>query len=79
MQGPKWPSLLKYGSRDTRCIDFPRVDGLSTDPRVLGRHQAQEVGRLNETPGVLAPAQNGSPVHSPQGLITWTAKKAHIL
>ena len=39
MQGPKWPFLLRYGSRDTRRIDFPQVDGLSTDPRVLGRHR----------------------------------------
>ena len=38
MYGPKRPFLLRYGSRDTRRIDFPRVDGLSTDPRVLGRH-----------------------------------------
>ena len=39
MQGPKCPFLLRYRSRDTRRIDFPRVDGLSTDPRVLGCHQ----------------------------------------
>ena len=38
MYGLKWPFLLSYGSRDMRRIDFPRVDGLSTDPRVLGRH-----------------------------------------
>ena len=38
MYGPKWPFLLRYGSRDTRRIDFPPVDGLSTDPPVLGRH-----------------------------------------
>ena len=38
MYGPKWPFLPRYGSRDTRRIDFPRVDGLSTDPRVLGCH-----------------------------------------
>ena len=37
MYGPKWSFLLRYGSRDTRRIDFSRVDGLSTDPRVLGR------------------------------------------
>ena len=30
--------LLRYGSRDTRRIDFSRVDGLSTDTPVLGRH-----------------------------------------
>ena len=32
------PFLLRYGSRDTRHIDFPRVDGQSTDTPVLGRH-----------------------------------------
>ena len=36
--GPKRPFLLRYGSRDTRRVDFPRVDGQSTDPQVLGRH-----------------------------------------
>ena len=38
MYGLKWPFLLRYGSRDTRSIDFLRVDGLSTDTPVLGRH-----------------------------------------
>ena len=38
MQGPKWPFLFRYGSRNTRRIDFPRVDRLSTDPQVLGRN-----------------------------------------
>ena len=38
MYGPKRQFLLRYGSRDTRRIDFSRVDGLSTDPPVLGRH-----------------------------------------
>ena len=38
MYGPKWPFSLRYRSRDTRHIDFLRVDGQSTDPRVLGRH-----------------------------------------
>ena len=38
MYGPKGPFLLRYGSRDSRHIDFPRVDGLSTDTPVLGRH-----------------------------------------
>ena len=27
MYGPKRPFLLRYGSRDTRRIDFSRVDG----------------------------------------------------
>ena len=39
MYGPKRPFLFRYGSRDTRCIDFSRVDGLSTDTSVLGRHK----------------------------------------
>ena len=38
MQGPKWPFVLRYASRDTRHIDFPQVDGLSTDTPDLGRH-----------------------------------------
>ena len=38
MYGPKWPYLLGYGSRDTRRIDFSRVDGSSTDTPILGRH-----------------------------------------
>ena len=37
--GPGGQFLLKYGSRDTRRIDFPRVDGLSTDTPGLGCHQ----------------------------------------
>ena len=32
------PFLLSYGSRDTRHVDFPRVNGLSTDTPDLGRH-----------------------------------------
>ena len=39
MYGPKWPFSLRYGSHDTRCIDFSRVDGLSMDTPVLGRHK----------------------------------------
>ena len=38
MYGPKWPFLLRYGYRNMRRIDFPRVDGLSTDTSGLGRH-----------------------------------------
>ena len=38
MYGPKWPFSHRYGSRDTRHIDFSWVDGLSTDTPVLGRH-----------------------------------------
>ena len=41
MYGPKWPFLLMYGSHDMRHTGFPRVDGLSTDPRNLGRHNAR--------------------------------------
>ena len=36
MYGPKGPFLLRYGSRDTRHIDFPWVDGLSTDTPGFG-------------------------------------------
>ena len=38
MYGPKWPFLLMYESHDMRHTGFPRVDGLSMDPRDLGRH-----------------------------------------
>ena len=38
MYGPKWPFLLRYGSRDTRHIDFPCVDGLSMDTLGVERH-----------------------------------------
>ena len=41
MYGPKWPCLLRYGSRDMRRIDFLRVNELSTDPPILGRHKAR--------------------------------------
>ena len=36
MQGPKWPFLLRYESRDTRRLDFPQVDGLSTNTLGFG-------------------------------------------
>ena len=49
MQVPKWPFLLKYGSRNTRRIDFSRVDGQSTDPRVLGRHSLISEHRYTST------------------------------
>ena len=39
MYGPKWPFFLRYGSRDTRRIDFSRVDGLSTDTLGFGASQ----------------------------------------
>ena len=38
MYGPIWPFLLMCVSRDTRRRDFLRVDGLSMDTSVLGRH-----------------------------------------
>ena len=38
MYGPKWPFLLMYESHDMRHTSFPQVDGLSTDPQDLGRH-----------------------------------------
>ena len=33
--------LLRYASHDTRCIDFPRVEGYSTETPGLGRHIQQ--------------------------------------
>ena len=43
MYGPNWPFLLMYGSHNMRHKGYPRVDGLSMDPRDLGRHsQCQE-------------------------------------
>ena len=38
MYGPKWPFLFMYESHAMRQTGFPRVDGLSTDPWVLGHH-----------------------------------------
>ena len=47
MYEPKWPFLLMYGSHNMRHTSFlqvdrlstdPRVDGLSTNPRDLGRY-----------------------------------------
>ena len=35
---PMWPFLLMCVSCDARRIDFPQVDGWSTDTPVLGRH-----------------------------------------
>ena len=41
--------LLRYGSRDTRRVDFPLVDGLSTDSRVLGLHSLVSELRYTST------------------------------
>ena len=49
MYGPKRLFLLRFGSRDTRRIDFSRVDELSTDPRVLGRHSLVSKPRFINT------------------------------
>ena len=38
MYGPKWSFLLMHVSHKMRHTGFPQVDGLSTDPRDLGRH-----------------------------------------
>ena len=40
--GPKRPFLLRYASRDTRCIDFRGLTGSQRTPRVLGRHNQDE-------------------------------------
>ena len=53
MYGPKWPFLLRYGSRDTRRVDFPRVDGLSTDTPDLGLHSLVSELRYPITCSVL--------------------------
>ena len=55
MYGPKWPFLLMYGSHDMRHTGFPPVDGLSTDPRDLGRHKSNilPLGRLNHNSNVF--------------------------
>ena len=50
MYGPKWSFLLRYGSRDTRRIDFPQVDGLSTDTPVLGRHKFNQSSKKKKIP-----------------------------
>ena len=42
MYGPKWPFLLMYESQYMRHTSFPRVNGLSTDPRDLGRHKIRK-------------------------------------
>ena len=40
MYGPKWPFfLLMYGSHKMRHTGFSQVDGLSMDPREMGRHK----------------------------------------
>ena len=39
MYEPKWPFLLMYGSHNMRHTGFSWVDGLSTDPRDLGRYR----------------------------------------
>ena len=57
MYGPKWPFLLRYGSRDMRRIDFPRVDGLSTDPWVLGRHNFTATKPIEQRQNTCQPFQ----------------------
>ena len=39
MYGLNGPFLLMYGSHNMRHTGFPRVNGLSMDPRDLGRHK----------------------------------------
>ena len=55
--------LLRYGSRDTRHIDFQRVDGLSTDTLVLGHHRV-ELARpiLANDPNGLDPFGSSRPI-----------------
>ena len=47
--GPKRPFLFRYGSHDTRRIDFLWVDGLSTDTLGLGRHSLVSELRYTNT------------------------------
>ena len=49
MYGPQWPFLFMYGSHNMRHIGFPRVDGLSTHPRDLGRHRLVSEFRYTNT------------------------------
>ena len=55
MYGPKGPFLLRYGSRDMRQIDFPRVDGLLTDTPVLGRHKSCPWVIVHKDTGLVLP------------------------
>ena len=48
MYGPKWLFLLMYGSHNIRHTGFSRVDGLSTDPRDLGRHRVCQLSIIPE-------------------------------
>ena len=53
MQGPQWPFLLRFMSRDTRRIDFPQVDELSTDTPGLGHHSLVSELRYTITCSVM--------------------------
>ena len=49
---PKRLFLLRHGSCDTRHIDFPRVDGLSTDTPDLGHHRkSRKIGGMEDVRG----------------------------
>ena len=52
MYEPKWPFSFRYVFRDTRRIDFPQVDGLSSDTSGLGRHT---FGQEKAVQGILFP------------------------
>ena len=58
---PKWPFLLMYGSHNMRHTGIPRVDGLSTDPRNLGRQKTAltAVYTINQCPSSIV--QNQTP------------------
>ena len=56
MQGPKWPFLLILIVYESDVVSgyptstsIPQVDGLSTDPRVLGRHSLVSERRYTST------------------------------
>ena len=49
MYGPMWQFYSCMGSHDMRRKGFLWVDGLSTDPRNLGRHTSNIVKFVNLT------------------------------
>ena len=48
MYGLKWPFLLRYGSRDTRRIDFSWVDRLSTRYPGFGASRLDIRAKVND-------------------------------
>ena len=63
MYGPKWPFLLRYGSHDTRRVDFPRVDGLSTDTPGFGASQLASAAYVPAQPSELRVWKTPATIH----------------